>query len=79
MVPGATATLAKVVISIACTVLKVNFSFDLFSRNCPKTKCTGGAFRGPLEHTLALVDHTTEGKFPTTTPHAVSPFHHHQA
>jgi hypothetical protein len=78
MVPGATATLAKVVIDIDCTDHKVNFGFDLFSRNCSKTKCTGGAFRGPLEQTQALVDYTTEGKFPTTTPPTMSPFHHHQ-
>ena len=36
MVPGATATWAKVIIGINCTVPKVNFSFDLFSRSCQR-------------------------------------------
>jgi hypothetical protein len=36
IVTGATATLAKVIIGINCTVHIVNFSFDLFSRSCQR-------------------------------------------
>jgi hypothetical protein len=65
-------------LSLASIALSLKWTSALtFSPEVAKDKFTGGAFWGPLEHTQALVDHTTRGKFPTTTPAAMSPLHRH--